>query len=142
VRGRFALEDRIGASARAVPPRPTKGKPKHPPKSEAGKRATVPKIPQPRGGALYAGGVPGNKGSTGRPPNWLKDWCDELLAEETTKAQVKAILSDKKHPAFKEMWKAVADRAHGKPKETSDVNLRVTLEELVAGSWTGQQADA
>lgn len=70
-------------------------------------------IPQAHGGALNSGGTPGNKG--GRPPNWLKDWCDDLLHREENKQQVEEILKDSKHPAYAQMWRAVADRAHGKP---------------------------
>lgn len=81
-------------------------------------------IPQPHGGALLSGGVPGNKGGTGRPPNWLKDWCDDLLANPEAKKQVEAILKDRDHSAYASMWKAVADRAHGKPRESVDVNVK------------------
>lgn len=72
-------------------------------------------VTQAHGGSLLTGGVPGNAGGTGRPPNWLKDWCDELLASEKSKEQVKEILEDKTHSAYHQMWKAVAERAHGKP---------------------------
>lgn len=84
------------------------------------------KIPQPHGGALNAGGTPGNKGGTGRPPNWLKEWCDDLLADADAKAQVEAILKDNKHQAYATMWKAVAERAHGKPKETVEHTGAIT----------------
>lgn len=59
----------------------------------------------------------GKKGRSGRKPNWLKDWCDDLLARPDTKEQVELILADKDHPAFRAMWQAVADRAHGKPAQ-------------------------
>lgn len=80
------------------------------------------KVVQPHGGALNAGGTPGNAGGTGRPPNWLKDFCDELLHDPKTQAAAKRILA-KPSVLFPAMWKAVADRAHGKPTETKDVNL-------------------
>src|SRR5205809_602307 len=83
---------------------------------------TVEQVPQPHGGALNAGGTPGNAGGTGRPPNWLKDWCDDLLAKPECKEQVESVLKDSKHPAYATMWKAVAERAHGKPKESIDIN--------------------
>jgi len=73
--------------------------------------------------------------NAGRPPNWLKEWCDELLSDETTKSQVRAILKDKDHPAFRAMWNAVADRAHGKPKESLEVTGKLSLEQLVARSY-------
>lgn len=59
----------------------------------------------------------GKKGRSGRKPNWLKDWCDDLLARPETKGQVEEILRDKDHAAFRAMWQAVADRAHGKPAQ-------------------------
>ena len=34
--------------------------------------STVPLVPQPHGGALKAGGTPGNVGGTGRPPNAVR----------------------------------------------------------------------
>lgn len=54
--------------------RPTKGKPAA--KRSARKKASaaaVPLVPQEHGGALLAGGVPGNKGGTGRPPNDVRE---------------------------------------------------------------------
>lgn len=38
-------------------------------------------VPQKNGGALYAGGVPGNKGGTGRPPNELRRLAREGVAK-------------------------------------------------------------
>ena len=45
-------------------------------KKTAGKTAVV---PQKHGGALLTGGVPGNKGGTGRPPNELRGSMREIL---------------------------------------------------------------
>ena len=68
----------------------------------------------------------------GRPPNWLREFCDDLLADPKCKAQVKAILQDKAHPAFAQMWKAVSERAHGKPEQqvehAGELVIRVTRE--------------
>lgn len=36
-------------------------------------------VPQEHGGALLSGGVPGNKGGTGRPPDEFKQWLAETL---------------------------------------------------------------
>lgn len=52
-------------------------------------------IPQPHGGALMAGGLPGNRGGSGRPQHirlrsaeafdrWL-DWAEQRLKEEDVK---------------------------------------------------------
>lgn len=94
-------------------------------------------VPQPHGGALVPGAGRGPaKGApnAGRPPNWLKEFCDDLLADKKAKAQVSAIIKDKNHPAYATMWKALADRAAGKPVQAHEHRLGATLEELVAGS--------
>lgn len=38
----------------------------------AAKSAAPRKVPQPHGGALLSGGMPGNRGGTGRPPSELR----------------------------------------------------------------------
>lgn len=94
-------------------------------------------VPQPHGGALIPGqgrGPAKGAPNAGRPPNWLKEFCDDLLADRAAKSQVRAILKDKNHPAFATMWKAMADRAAGKPVQAHEHRLGATLEELVAGS--------
>ena len=42
----------------------------------------VPLVPQPHGGALLAGGVPGNKGGSGRPPAAFRVKMRDLLADD------------------------------------------------------------
>ena len=105
-----------------------------------GKPAATELIPQAHGGALLPGGVPGNKGGAGRPPNWLRDWCDDLLAKEENKAEVEAVLGNNKHPAFATMWKAIAERAHGKPDQrimaSTDTMLRIVV---VSEDGTGKR---
>lgn len=81
----------------------------------AAKLAAPKKIKQPHGGALLSGGIPGHPGTGGRPANWLKEFCDDLLADPKCKAEVRAVLKDRKHPAFSSMWAKVSDRAHGRP---------------------------
>lgn len=81
----------------------------------------------PRNGAeIPLGNHPGNtggkKGRSGRKPDWIKAFCDNLLADPKAQQQVKEILQDKNHAAFSRMWVALADRAHGRPKETVDIN--------------------
>ena len=83
------------------------------------------------GGTLRRGG--GNpKRTGGRKPDWLREFCDSLLASTKTKAAVKAILADKDHPAFAAMWKAVGERGHGKPSQqvqhAGEVAIRVIRE--------------
>jgi len=88
------------------------------------------------GGRIPLGAHPANtggkKGRSGRRPNWLREFCDDLLASPKCKAEVKAILHDKQHPAFATMWKAVSERAHGKPEQqiahAGEVVIRVKRE--------------
>lgn len=47
----------------------------------AGKTTAPSKRPQPHGGALLTGGVPGNKGGTGRPPSELRAQLRGSFAE-------------------------------------------------------------
>lgn len=58
-----------------------------------------------------------------------------MLADETTKEQVRGILNDKTHPAFKSMWSEVASRAFGKPKESLELSGKLTLEEILTASY-------
>lgn len=74
-------------------------------------------VKQPHGGALKQGNTVG----VGRPPDWLKRQADELLADPASWSQVENILKDNKHAAFHHMWKALADRAHGKPTESIEL---------------------
>lgn len=37
-------------------------------------------VPQEHGGAIYQGGVPGNKGGTGRPSAWIKGQATDVVA--------------------------------------------------------------
>lgn len=95
------------------------------------KTASKPALRTPRhgNGALLVGGKPGNKGGTGRPPEWLKAFCDEILADPRCTSAVESILADREHPMFATMWKACADRAHGKPVQavthSGEVGLNV-----------------
>lgn len=47
----------------------------------AGKSAGPDLVPQPHGGALLSGGVPGNKGGTGRPPSAIRRELRETFAD-------------------------------------------------------------
>lgn len=90
------------------------------PGKKTGKKTGI--MVSPRSGAACPTGAHrqntgGKKGRSGRKPEWLRDWCDDLLADPTSREQVEAILHDAKHPAFATMWTRVAERAHGKPRE-------------------------
>lgn len=72
--------------------------------------------PGKNGGQLKTGN-PGNAGG-GRRPNWIEDWCDEMLADEGTRETVQQIMVGRKNPkAFAAMWKALSERAFGRVPE-------------------------
>lgn len=50
-------------------------------KAPAAATAAVPLVEQPHGGALLAGGVPGNRGGTGRPPNDVREKLKGVVEE-------------------------------------------------------------
>lgn len=91
-------------------------------------------VPQPHGGALVPGAGGGTQPGAGRPPQWLKDRADNLLADPECWSQVEAILRNKDHSMFGVMWGKLADRAAGKPKESVDLNL--SGEVTVKQEWT------
>jgi hypothetical protein len=103
-----------------------------PPPKTTGETTGIAKIPQPHGGALNAGGTPGNKG--GRPRNEFIEWCEELLNDPATREAAAAILKDKDHRAFKAMFSEVADRVHGKAKQNVELSGSLKLEDLVTQS--------
>jgi hypothetical protein len=76
----------------------------------------------------------GKKGRSGRKPSWLKEFCDDLLADPKCKAAVRKILKNPAHPAFATMWGKVTDRAHGKPVQPIEHSVDGTLEEILARS--------
>lgn len=84
--------------------------------------------PGRNGGRLNSGGVVGVKGRSGRKPNWLKDFCDDLLADPKSRKVIeRAMHGEEIPPTTVAMWKAVAERAHGKPKETVEHQGQVSF---------------
>lgn len=75
------------------------------------------KVPQPHGGALNAGGTPGNKGGTGRPPTEHLEWCRRVVSDPDAEREVEAVLKDRNHAAFATMWKVMMERGYGKPAQ-------------------------
>src|SRR5688500_455232 len=67
----------------------------------------------PRRGRGPAKGAP----NAGRPPDEFKEMCRRLLADPRAERAVAEILCDKNHPAFATMWRAVSDRAYGRPTQ-------------------------
>lgn len=98
------------------------------PAKTAKKTAKAPAlVSQPGGrGALLTGGVPGNAGGTGRPPNWLKQWCDDMLADPAARVALQRALQGEDVPATTlTAWKLVSERAHGKPLQAVELSGEV-----------------
>lgn len=78
------------------------------------------KVPQPHGGALNAGGTPGNAGG-GRPKDEFKALCREMASGELTVAAVRTILANPQHPQFVAAWRYVTEQGYGKAVESVEV---------------------
>lgn len=87
------------------------------PQKTAGKTTPAKRVPKHGHGALYSGGVPGNKGGTGRPPNWFREFCRDVLADPKVQENVKAQLRARKNPGFGGVLKTIAGYAYGKPEQ-------------------------
>lgn len=80
-------------------------------------------VPQPHGGALYRGGVPGHDGSkTGRPPDEFKRMMAALASDDDTIKALREILADKSHPQYMQALKFAAERGYGVPTQNVDLN--------------------
>lgn len=82
------------------------------------------KVPQPHGGALLSGGVPGHIGGGGRPPDEFKKLCRELATRDATIEAVKGILENPAHPAYLGALKWATENGYGKPKESVEVSTK------------------
>lgn len=83
---------------------------------------TPEKVPQPHGGALFRGGVPGNKGG-GRKSDEFRDRMAEMGRDPRALVYLRQCLRGKHGPeAFVKAYKYTQDQAHG--KATQPVQLR------------------
>lgn len=98
-------------------------------KKTAGKTAVV---PQKHGGALLTGGVPGNKGGTGRPPNELRGSMREILEKGLPHLEEFATGENDAKPAYQLKAIDIAAR-YGLTKEPYD---RALIDEL----WDATEA--
>lgn len=80
----------------------------------------IAKIPQAHGGALNAGGTPGNAGG-GRPPKAFKDFLAELRRDPLAQAALEKAAKDSESRSFGAAWKIVADYDDEKPAEKRQI---------------------
>lgn len=79
----------------------------------------VQKVPQPHGGALNAGGTPGNKGG-GRPPKAFKDFLSELRRDPDAQDALEKAAKNPGSPAFRAAWSIAAQYDDERPGEKLD----------------------
>jgi hypothetical protein len=72
-------------------------------------------VPAHGGGKLNAGGTPGHRGGSGRPPNELKAFWASLLNGEASRNELKRVLENADHPAFATLYSKIALHLVGPP---------------------------
>ena len=96
-------------------------------KSTVTSTVVVPLIPQPHGGALKAGGTPGNKGGTGRPPDVFRRKL-QVLADDFVNDRrngLPALLKSEDERLQLAAFESAADRGFGKPVQPVAVEAEV-----------------
>lgn len=93
----------------------------------APKSAPTKRVPSHGKGKLLTGGMPGNKGGTGRPPDAFKALCQELASGAKTIDNVKTILGDPDHPQFLPALRWATEHGYGKAKDSVEVSGGVTV---------------
>lgn len=83
-------------------------------------------IPQAHGGALLAGGMPGNKGGPGRPPNSETEFWEGCADDPAVQERIREVLKDTAHPQFAKLVMYANDRAKGKPRQMIQVQTMPT----------------
>lgn len=87
------------------------------PRSKVCKKSAVPGRPFASGYDRRRGRGP-KPGMGGRTPTAVRDWARQLLDDPTVVDAVASVLRNPRSRHFVAMWKAVADRAYGKPEQS------------------------
>lgn len=106
-------------------------------------------VRSPKGGAvLIAGGHPkntgGKKGRSGRKPRLFKEFCQRVIESPAVQDQIARRLMSPhtKTSEFTSLVVGLAGYVVEKPKQSHEHSGRLTLEDLVAGSYSeGDGAD-
>jgi hypothetical protein len=101
---------------------------KRPARKTTAKSAEVPKVPQPHGGALNAGGTPGNKGG-GRPPKAFKNFLAELRNDPDAQDALARAAKDPALGSFGAAWKLASEYDDDKPAKKIEVVEALTTAE-------------
>ncbi len=74
----------------------------------------------PRGGKLWTGGVPGNKGGGRKPDEWKRQ-MEELADRGAQAIAARKVVDDPDHPLFLGAWKFASEQAHGQAPKRVEV---------------------
>jgi hypothetical protein len=88
--------------------------------NSGGKSGSPELIPQAHGGALLSGGVPGNKGGTGRPPNWFAAKLRECRDRDEVVEELKRAMADRADPNFLAAIKFATERLEGRVPDAGE----------------------
>lgn len=72
-------------------------------------------IPQPNGGALLSGGMPGNAGGTGRPPKSFATFMKELRESPNVQEAIRKVAEDPDARGFAPILEKMAAYDREKP---------------------------
>lgn len=97
-------------------------------KETTGKTSAPPKVPQAHGGALNAGGTPGNKGG-GRPPQAFKDFLATLRNDPDAQDALKKAALDPAMGSFGAAWKIVTEYDDAKPAKKLELTAPMSTAE-------------
>ena len=90
-------------------------------------------IPQPRGGALLAGGMPGNRGNIGkasgrRSEDYL-NWLAKLMRSPRMKRRLRKLVRTGRNGELLQLHKTLLERTYGAPNQK--LTTTVTLADLL-----------
>jgi hypothetical protein len=82
------------------------------------------RIEQPHGGAINAGGTPGNVGGSGPPRAAYREYCRNELERPEVQAAVRRALQNEESRSFASLHKQFAEMAYGKPDQRLDASIK------------------
>lgn len=97
-------------------------------------KAKKPKlVKRPNGaGALLSGGVPGNKGGTGRPPDEFKARMRELASAPAVERELVRVMKSARHREWMNALRYATEHGYGKAKEHVQVDVNDLAQQMEA----------
>jgi hypothetical protein len=84
-------------------------------------------VPQAHGGALLVGGLPGNAGGTGRPPEEFRNFLSRMRKDPKVQASLEKALNDPETRGFASALKVLTEYDTEKPAERKHVEGKVEV---------------